>query len=103
MSAEHDDFVRMIADLASKNWHATAHQVKQLFADSEVVFGVWQDDDSIHGASYLILKGAKVIMDLAIRGISIIPKETKIAAISCFEYEEAVAMKDVLGDRDYDA
>jgi hypothetical protein len=94
------NFLELIVDLANENRGDTAQRVKQIFATCEVVFGVWQDASKPHGVDFIFLKGSKSFRKIAASGMA---AEKKISAISCRQYEEAVAIKNVWGDCDYDA
>ena len=95
-----EDLMHTLIDLANKTGHATTQQIKQMFAEATVVFGVWKDDSAPQGSSFLILKGGKHLKDISIGGT---PAATKIAAIPCDGFEHASAMKELFGDRDDDA
>ena len=94
------EIMQMLVDLTNNTRHDTAQEIKQILAESQVVFGVWIDAKEPSGFCYIILKGARVIKEITATGIA---TTMKIAAIPCIEPEHAVAMKVLFGDHDNDA
>jgi len=78
----------------------TTAPVKALLAEADVVAGVWRDEHEPHGIGCLIIKGGKLLRQIA-TGQSAVPFSSD--AILCEDHEQAVAVMDTLGERDLDA
>jgi hypothetical protein len=97
------DFVRKLVDLANRNevtMDGTMEPVRRIIAEGNVVFGVWQDRAEEYGVGYLVVKGAKPLKEIVAGQTT---QVMRISAVACRCREQAVALKQVLGDRDHDA
>ena len=97
------DFVRRLVDLANRNEEAmdgTAEPVRSIVAEGDLVFAVWQDPEEEYGVGGLAIKGAKLLKEIA---ASQTPQGIRVSAVKCTCEEQAIALKQVLGDRDHDA
>jgi len=95
--------VRRLVDLANRNeetMDGTTEPVRRIVAEGDVVFAVWQDRAQEYGVGYLIVKGAKRLKKIV---ASQTGQAMRIDAVKCICKEQAVALKQVLGDRDHDA
>ncbi len=102
-SAGHAHSVRRLVDLANRNEAAmdgTTEPVRRIVAEGDVVFAVWQDPEEEFGVGYLIVKGAKLLKEIV---ASQKPQAIRTNAVKCICAEQAIALKQVLGDRDHDA
>ena len=97
------DFVRKLVDLANCNealMDGTMEPVKRIIAEGDVVFAVWQDPEAEHGVGCLGLKGKKLLNEIV---ASQNAQVAQITAVKCKCAEQAIALKQELGDRDHDA
>jgi len=97
------DFVRRLVDLANRNeetMDGTTEPVRRILADGDVVFAVWQDQEEDYGVDYLVVKGAKLLKEIV---ASQNAQVMRIDAVKCTCTEQAIALQQVLGDRDHDA
>jgi hypothetical protein len=78
----------------------TTEPVRRILAEGDVVFGVWQDPEEEFGVDYLVVKGAKVLKEIL---ASQTTQVGRISAVKCICEEHAIALQQVLGDRDHDA
>jgi hypothetical protein len=96
-------FVRILVDLANRNepiMDGAMEPVRRIVAEDDVVFAVWQDPNEQYGVGSLVVKGEKLLKEfVASRTAHAIP----IDAVKCTCAEQAIALKQVLGDRDHDA
>jgi hypothetical protein len=102
-AAERMRLVRKLVDLANRNeakMDGTMEPVRRIIAEGNVVFGVWQDRAEEYGVGYLVVKGAKLLKEIL---ASQTTQVGRISAVACRCREQAVALKQVLGDRDHDA
>ncbi len=102
-AAERMRFVRNLVDLANRNeanMDGTMEPVRRIVAAGDVVFAVWQDAEEEFGVGYLLVKGAKLLKEI-VAGQT--PRVAPITAVKCICAEQAIALKQVLGDRDHDA
>jgi hypothetical protein len=70
--------------------------LKKIIDESDVCMGVFNDSESPQGWDRLVIKGERVLKKISRSGLS---KELKLAAISCRAREEAIAMKQVFGEK----
>jgi hypothetical protein len=99
----HADFVRRLVDVANRNEEAmdgTMEPVRCIVAEGDLVFAVWQDPEEEYGVCGLTIKGAKLLKEIAAGQTS---QAIRISAVKCTCEEQAIALKQVLGDRDHDA
>jgi hypothetical protein len=97
------DFVRKLVDLANCNealMDGTMEPIKRIIAEGDVVFAVWQDPEAEYGVDCLGLKGEKLLKEIE---ASQNAQVAQITAVKCICKEQAIALKQVLGDRDHDA
>jgi len=97
MFEQYPDMLRSIVAIANRNNDAmdgTTGPVKEIIADGDIVFGVWQDTHNKCGIGVLILKGYKLLRECIASGK---PITAKISAVKCESYEHAIAAYDVLG------
>ena len=102
-SEDHADFVSRLVDLANRNeetMDGTTEPVRRILADGDVVFAVWQDQEEDYGVDYLVVKGAKLLKEIV---ASQTGQPMRLSAVKCVCEEQAIALKQVLGDRDHDA
>ena len=95
--------VRKLVDLANRNeksMDGTLEPVRRIVAEGDVVFAVWQDPQEEHGVGTLIVKGAKRLKEIV---ASQTGQPMRLSAVKCICEEQAIALKQVLGDRDHDA
>jgi hypothetical protein len=67
-----DDFVHCLVEQANDNMalmDGTTVPVKRLIDDNDIAVGIWHDEAEPYGVGILILKGAKLMRDLAIRPV----------------------------------
>jgi hypothetical protein len=96
-------FVRNLVDLANRNeanMDGTMEPVERIVAAGDVVFAVWQDPEEENGVGSLVVKGAKLLKEIV---ASQNPQAIRIDAVKCTCVEQAIAFRQVLGDRDHDA
>lgn len=74
----------------------TMEPVRQLIEGHDVVVAVWQDFESQHGVATLIIKGADMLRN-SVADQTEVPGRT--TAIKCMSYEQAEALREVLGDQ----
>ena len=102
-SDDHADFVRRLVDLANRNeetMDGTTEPVRRIVTEGDVVFAVWQDPDEEYGVDYVVVKGAKLLKEIV---ASQNAQVMRIDAVKCTCTEQAIALQQVLGDRDHDA
>jgi hypothetical protein len=78
----------------------TMEPVKRIIAEGDVVFAVWQDPEAEYGVGCLGLKGKKLLNEIV---ASQNAQVAQITAVKCKCAEQAIALKQELGDRDHDA
>jgi hypothetical protein len=97
------EFVLRLVNMANANekvMDGSMEPVKRIAAEADVLFAVWQDPEEEYGVGYLIVKGEKLLKSIVTSGDD---KHARINAIKCIEKEQAVALKRLIGLRDYDA
>jgi hypothetical protein len=100
---DHAAFVRRLVDLANRNeetMDGTMGPVRRIVAEGDVVFAVWQDPEEEYGVGSLVVKGAKLLKEIV---ASRTGQAMRIDAVKCTCTEQAIALQQVLGDRDHDA
>ena len=100
---DHADFVRKLVDLANYNeetMDGTTEPVSRILAEGDVVFAIWQDPEEEYGVDYLVVRGAKLLKQLVASQTGLV---IRISAVNCTCEEHAIALQQVLGDRDHDA
>jgi hypothetical protein len=71
-------------------------QIQRLINDNDLVFAVWQDRTAPQGVGTDIIKGRKLLAEISLSGQ---PRTLKWTAIPCVEYEQAVALRQYIGDQ----
>jgi hypothetical protein len=97
------EFLRELVNIAEINnaeMDGTMEPIKRIVADAEVVFAIWPDLEQREGIGLLIVKGEKLLEKVSVSGRA---QTIKIEAINCVSVEQAVALKQMLGDRDLDS
>lgn len=89
-----------IANTNRRAMDGTTGPIKRIFAENQIVVGVWQDPDEADGVGFLILKGGKLLHDVRSSGEG---RAACASAIPCTCYEQAVATKQVFGEPDQHA
>jgi hypothetical protein len=92
---------RQMVDLANETGPAldgSIDQIKQIFADADIVYGVWQDPAEEDGVGVLLMKGAHVLRDIVSSNIS---KQVRTSALPCTCYEQALVAKQKFGDGEH--
>jgi hypothetical protein len=92
-----DEFIRQLVEKANLNRHmidGSTDSVKDILAQSDVVIGVWRDNDSPHGIGMHVIKGQRVLGQIMAGGERM---NVQIDAIPCVSREQAIACQDVLG------
>jgi hypothetical protein len=93
----------VLVEMASNNvalLDGTVGQVRQVIDAHEIVFGVWRDVNEPYGVGVLVIKGGQRLLKASACGESI---TASVTAIPCECREQAIATKQILGERDYDA
>lgn len=94
------DFVHSLIEMANQNneeMTGSMDEVRQIISDNELVFAVWQDASKPYGVGLLIVKGNDLFRNCIASGT---PIEVRVSAISCVEYEGAVALIRACGEPD---
>lgn len=97
------NFVRGLIDLANRNQEAmdgTTETLRRIVAEGDLVFAVWQDPEEEYGVGGLTIKGTKLLKEIAAGQTS---RAIRISAVKCTCEEHAMALKQVLGDRNDDS
>ena|SRR5258708_649577 len=97
-------FRRELAQLASETakWmDGTTEPIRRLFEHCDMVFGVWPDASEPCGVAYNVLKGGKLLLQ-SIADQKKLPAHCR-GAIPFECYEQAIAAKELFGERDFDA
>ena len=92
-----DEFKAEILGIANCNQArvgGTPGQVKHIFDGAELVFAVYPDNDSSDGIGMLILKGEHHLKACFASGASV---SVRVSAVSCVNFEHAVAADDLFG------
>lgn len=103
MTTEQENFVRRLIDIANETkgrLDDTTGPIKEIFAENDIVFGIWNDTAKPYGVDFIYLKGGRLIRNSMLENKTI---TTKIGVIPCINIEQAVAAKQVFGDRERDA
>jgi hypothetical protein len=103
MTKDDANFVRCLVDLANRNeaiMDGTIEPVRRLVAEGDVVFAVWQDPNEQYGVGFLVVKGEKLLKEFV---ASRTAHAIGYSALKCICADQAIALKQVLGDRDHDA
>jgi len=94
-----DDFNEILAKLANENSAAmdgTPRPVLDVLADNDIVFAIWQDPDRPGGVGRRIIKGDRIVQEI----IADKSLEFRFSAIACSCEEQAIALKEVHGEKD---
>ncbi len=94
----HAGFVRLLVELANKNNERMAgsmREVRQIVQSNDIVFAVWQNAAEPFGVGVLLIKGLHegVPEDKAM--------QSRMSAVSCSCYEQAIALRQVCGEPDF--
>jgi hypothetical protein len=98
-----EDLMRRLVEMTNRNiakLDGTTEPIKRMFEEGEIVIGVWQDAGKPHGIDFLVLKGAKLLLEAVASGQAV---TVSISAIPCMCIEQAIAAKQKFGTCDYDA
>ena len=74
----------------------TTAPIERLMNDHDVVVAVWQDPDEPDGVGTYVVKGRKLLAETHLSGQS---RGVEWTAIPCIEYEQAVALEQMLGNK----
>jgi hypothetical protein len=102
--AQIEELKRRATELANANHsemqgmskRAAMRFVREILADNEVVFGIWQDFAEPNGVGMLVVKGIAHLRDSIAHGF---PIKVKISAVPCVCHEQALALRQVHGDK----
>ena len=95
--------MRQLVEMTNQNiarLDGTTGPIKRMFEENEIVFGVWQDASKPHGIDFLVLKGAKLLLESVASNQAV---TARTSAIPCECLEQAIAAKQVFGTPDHDA
>ena len=98
------DFIESMAKLADKigqrmsqtnekrNWRV----VRETIDNAEITFGVWRDPAQPRGIGLMCVRGANRLRQIIATGVM---ASAHIAAIPCFAEEQALALRQKVGDQ----
>jgi hypothetical protein len=86
---------RSLARLEDKH-QGRVRLIKRLVEHAELAFGVWQDPTEPEGVGMLVVKGREVLERMQICPDG--SRRVRWTAIPCIEAEQAVALRDFIGD-----
>jgi hypothetical protein len=89
-----------IANANRKALDGTTAPIKRIFEENHIVIGVWRDPNDANGVGFLVLKGGRLLHEVRTGGQS---RPARTSAIPCTCYEQAVAAKQMFGERDHNA
>lgn len=95
-----DSFRRRVVALANKtakNLTGQFSEVQAIVDAGEVVMAVWQDANEPTGVGMLLIKGHQSLREMLADGMD---AERTIAAIPCVSFEQAQALRQVVGEQD---
>jgi hypothetical protein len=101
-AADRMRFVRKLVDLANGNdeeMDGTMEPVRRIVVEADVVFAVWPDAEEESGVGCLLVKGAKLLK----KRLASQTTPQVVTTVECICAEQAIALKQQLGDRDDDA
>jgi hypothetical protein len=87
LAAAEEEYATLLVDLAVKNRALNPGQLKRVFEQNDLVFGVWLDENGLAGVGDIVFKGAD-------RWSAADSMPDRIAAIPCRSYRHALALKE---------
>ena len=84
----HQDAMRGMSDKAATKY------VREIVADNDVVFGVWQEPAAPYGVGIRPIKGRQWLEAITTSGV---PEMLRLNAVPCAEEAQAVAAEQVFG------
>jgi hypothetical protein len=94
------ELIKQLVDMANANdalMDGTMAPVKKIINENEVVFAVWQDWSQPHSVDLLLVKGQQRLNEIVANNKS---AEVRIAAVKCIEEAQAMALIEVLGEKE---
>ncbi len=90
------ELLELLAEKTNEADIAGADELRRLVDSHDLVFGVWNEDLSESGVAYTIIKGEGTLDMISYTGL---PQNLAWTAVRCDCEEEAVALRETVGDK----
>ena len=90
------ELLELLAEKANQTDIADIGELRRLVDSHDLVFGVWNEAGSEFGVALTIIKGEGVLDVISYTGV---PQNVAWTAVRCDCEEEAVALRETVGDK----